>query len=201
MDKYQYHIFSPYRVCPLGAHVDHQHGLVTGFAIDKGVDLWFNVREDSLVKLSSRTFEGDVEFHVNTPSQVKERHWGDYARGAKYALRKRFELSHGIEGVIQGSLPVGGAAGVIHTAESAHTDCEPNANVEAMRVALDKAQIEARPVWKPMHKQPCYKDAPAYVNGVSEALFKVGMCLPAGPYVSDDDVKYIVDTIKENIIG
>ena len=96
---------------------------------------------------------------------------------------------------------VGGAAGVIHTAESAHTDCEPNANVEAMRVALDKAQIEARPVWKPMHKQPCYKDAPAYVNGVSEAIFKVGMCLPAGPYVSDDDVKYIVETIKENIIG
>lgn len=96
---------------------------------------------------------------------------------------------------------VGGAAGVIHAAESAHTDCEPNANVEAMRVALDKAQIEARPVWKPMHKQPCYKDVPAYVNGVSEALFKIGMCLPAGPYVSDDDVKYIVDTIKENIIG
>ena len=96
---------------------------------------------------------------------------------------------------------VGGAAGVIHAAESAHTDCEPNANVEAMRVALDKAQIEARPVWKPMHKQPCYKDIPAYINGVSEALFKVGMCLPAGPYVSDDDVRYIVDTIKENIIG
>ena len=96
---------------------------------------------------------------------------------------------------------VGGAAGVIHAAESAHTDCEPNANVEAMRVALDRAQIEARPVWKPMHKQPCYKDAPAYLNGVSEALFKVGMCLPAGPYVSDDDVRYIVETIKENIIG
>ena len=96
---------------------------------------------------------------------------------------------------------VGGAAGVIHAAESAHTDCEPNANVEALRVALDRAQIEARPVWKPMHKQPCYKDAPAYLNGVSEAIFKVGMCLPAGPYVSDDDVKYIVETIKENIIG
>ena len=114
---------------------------------------------------------------------------------------------------------VGGAAGVIHAAESAHTDCEPNSNVEAMRVALDKAQIEARPVWKPMHKQPCYcrgkmedvrcknysvvtsETSVAYVNGVSEALFKVGMCLPAGPYVSDDDVKYIVDTIKENIIG
>lgn len=95
---------------------------------------------------------------------------------------------------------VGGAAGVIHAAESAHTDCEPNANVEAMRVALDKAQIEARPVWKPMHKQPCYKDAPAYLNGVSEAIFEVGMCLPAGPYVSDDDVRYIVDCIKEAIV-
>ncbi len=108
MQEYQYHIFSPYRVCPLGAHVDHQHGLVTGFAIDKGVDLWFNVREDSEVRLSSRTFDGDVSFHINTPSQVKEHHWGDYARGAKYALRKRFDLTRGIEGVIQGSLPVGG---------------------------------------------------------------------------------------------
>ena len=95
---------------------------------------------------------------------------------------------------------VGGAAGVIHAAESAVTDCQPNDNVEALRVALDQAQIEVRPVWKPMHKQPCYASAPAYVNGVSEAIFKVGMCLPAGPYVSDEDVKYIVDTIKENIL-
>ena len=55
-------------------------------------------------------------------------------------------------------------------------------------------------MWKPRHKQPCYKDAPADVNGVSEAIFKIGMCLPAGPYVTDDDVKYIVETIKENIL-
>ncbi len=95
---------------------------------------------------------------------------------------------------------VGGAAGVIHAATSAHTDCEPNANVEALRVLMDQAQIEARPLWKPMHKQPVYKNAPAYVNGVSEALFKVGMCLPAGPYVSDEDVKYIVQCIKDAII-
>ena len=95
---------------------------------------------------------------------------------------------------------VGGAAGVIHAATSAHTDCEPNANVEALRVLMDQAQIEARPLWKPMHKQPVYASAPAYVNGVSEALFKVGMCLPAGPYVSDEDVRYIVDTIKSAIV-
>ena len=106
--EYQYHIFSPYRVCPLGAHVDHQHGLVTGFAIDKGVDLWWSPVEDSHVHLESRTFEGVVDFEIDAPSQVRERHWGDYARGAKYALKKRFELKKGIEGVIQGSLPVGG---------------------------------------------------------------------------------------------
>lgn len=94
---------------------------------------------------------------------------------------------------------VGGAAGVIHAASSAVTDCQPNDNVEAMRIGLDALNIESRPLWKPMHKQPCYKDAPAYLNGVSEELFKVGMCLPAGPYVTDDDVKFIVDAIKELI--
>ena len=94
---------------------------------------------------------------------------------------------------------VGGAAGVIHAASSATTDCQPNDNVEALRVYLDKANIEARPLWKPMHKQPVYRNAPAYVNGVSEALFKVGICLPAGPYVTDDDIRYIVATIKEAI--
>lgn len=108
MENYQYHIYSPYRVCPLGAHVDHQHGLVTGFAINKGVDLWFDINDDGKVHLESRTFEGDVDFNIDSPSQIKEHHWGDYARGAKYALRKRFELSKGIRGVIQGSLPVGG---------------------------------------------------------------------------------------------
>ena len=94
---------------------------------------------------------------------------------------------------------VGGAAGVIHQAASATTDCQPNANVEALRVWMDQAGVEARPVWKPMHKQPCYRHCPAYVNGTSEAIFKVGMCLPAGPYVSDDDVRYIVECIKNAI--
>ena len=101
--------------------------------------------------------------------------------------------------IVQGA--VGGAAGVIHVADSATTDCQPNDNVEALRVFMDQAGVEARPVWKPMHKQPVYKNCPAYVNGVSEAIFKVGMCLPAGPYVSDEDVKYIVDSIKAAIVG
>lgn len=91
---------------------------------------------------------------------------------------------------------IGGAAGVTHAAASAHTDCEPNRNVEAMRIALDKAGIESRPLWKPMHKQPVYRHVPAYTNGVSENLFKVGLCLPSGPCVSEEDVAYIVSEIK-----
>lgn len=131
--EYQYHIFSPYRVCPLGAHVDHQHGLVTGFAIDKGVDLWFNVNgttelrnhgatevsntnltddtnnwPESHVHLESLTFDGVVDFDIAMPALVKQGDWGDYARGAKFALQKRFKLQKGITGVIKGSIPVGG---------------------------------------------------------------------------------------------
>lgn len=95
---------------------------------------------------------------------------------------------------------VGGAAGVIHAVDSATTDCQPNANVEALRVFMLNKKIEARPTWKPMHKQPVYAGAPVYTNGVEEDLFKVGFCLPAGPYVSDEDVRYIVECIKEAII-
>ncbi len=94
---------------------------------------------------------------------------------------------------------VGGAAGVTHAAKSAQTDCQPNPNVEALRVLLDRAGIEARPLWKPMHRQPVFRDAPAYVNGVSEGLFATGICLPSGPWVTDDDVRYIVDTIRAAI--
>lgn len=95
---------------------------------------------------------------------------------------------------------VGGAAGVIKGVDCATTDCQPNDNVEALRVFMLGKKVECRPVWKPMHKQPVYKDAAAYINGVSESIFKIGFCLPAGPYVTDEDVHYIVDSIKEAII-
>ena len=96
---------------------------------------------------------------------------------------------------------VGGAAGVIHQVESATTDCQPNENVEALRVWMLEKKIEARPTWKPMHKQPVYAGAAVYTKGIEEELFKVGFCLPAGPYVTDEDVRYIVESIKEGIVG
>lgn len=95
---------------------------------------------------------------------------------------------------------VGGAAGVVHSGGTIHTDCEPNRNVEAMRIQLDKAGIESRPLWKPMHKQPVFKGVPAYINGTAESLFKRGLCLPSGPMVTDEDVSYIIQNIKENLI-
>ena len=94
---------------------------------------------------------------------------------------------------------VGGAAGVTHSTSSAVTDCQPNDNVEALRMALDAANIESRPLWKPMHRQPVYRNNPAYTNGVSESLFKIGICLPSGPWVTDENVRYIVDNIKTSI--
>lgn len=94
---------------------------------------------------------------------------------------------------------VGGAAGVTHAASTAMTGCQPNDNVEALRMALDAANIESRPLWKPMHKQPVYRNNPSYINGISESLFKTGICLPSGPWVTDEHIRYIVKTIKDSI--
>ena len=106
----------------------------------------------------------------------------------------------GQENVYKETIKSGGPASIVHMAATAVTDCQPNENVEALRIFMLSKKIEVRPVWKPMHKQPLYENATAYLNGVSEAIFKVGICLPAGPCVSDDDVKYIVDCIKEAIV-
>ena len=95
---------------------------------------------------------------------------------------------------------IGGAAGVVHRGGGIHTDCEPNVNVEALRINLLAEGIESRPLWKPMHKQPVYHDAPAFVNGVSESIFKRGLCLPSGPMVSEDDIRRIITTIKSNVL-
>ncbi|MDE5634676.1 MAG: aminotransferase class I/II-fold pyridoxal phosphate-dependent enzyme [Muribaculaceae bacterium] len=137
-----------------------------------------------------------VTMHCNPGPDYDSNYWlctatldpGMRVRGQENAYRQ----------VISGA--VGGAAGVTHAATSAMTDCQPNDNVEAMRMALDAAGIESRPLWKPMHRQPVYKNNPAYVNGVSEELFKIGICLPSGPWVSDEHVQYIVDRIKMAII-
>lgn len=95
---------------------------------------------------------------------------------------------------------VGGAGAVTGQGGDIHTDCEPNANVEALRIGMASLGIETRPLWKPMHRQPVFSGFPAYVNGVSESLFHRGICLPSGPYVTDKDADRVVDSIKSLII-
>ncbi len=138
-----------------------------------------------------------ITMHTAPSPEFESNYWLCTATLDEKLKVKGEELAY--KQVITGA--VGGAAGVTHATSSATTDCQPNDNVEALRMALDAAGIESRPLWKPMHKQPVYKDAPAYVNGVSESLFKVGICLPAGPWVTDDNVRYIADSIKEGIVN
>ncbi len=136
-----------------------------------------------------------IEFHDNPDVKMSSNFWLNTITIAPDVKVKGQENAY--KTIVKGA--VGGAAGVVHQALTAHTDCEPNDNVEAMRVCLDANNIESRPLWKPMHKQPVYKDAPAYVNGVSESLFRQGLCLPSGPMVTDDDVARIVSTIKDSL--
>ncbi len=101
-----------------------------------------------------------------------------------------------IAAILDPSLKITG----MEEAPSYNTGCEPHCNVEALRLLLDKAGVETRSLWKPMHKQPVYADCPAYIDGVSEGLFKRGLCLPSGPCVSEEDVRYIVNCIESAII-
>lgn len=136
-----------------------------------------------------------IEFHDNPDVKMSSNFWLNTITIVPDVKVKGQENAY--KTIVKGA--VGGAAGVVHQALTAHTDCEPNDNVEAMRVCLDANNIESRPLWKPMHKQPVYKEAPAYVNGVSESLFRQGLCLPSGPMVTDDDVARIVSTIKDSL--
>ena len=137
-----------------------------------------------------------VTFHGNPDSRYDSNYWlctitldpDLKVKGEEYAYKKIITSA------------VGGAASVIHAVDTPTTDCQPNNNVEAMRMGLDALNIESRPLWKPMHRQPVYQHNPAYVNGVSEGLFRVGLCLPSGPCVTTDDVRFIVDAIRSLII-
>lgn len=103
-----YELFAPYRICPLGAHVDHQHGLVTGFAFDSGIKFLFSATDSGKVEMASLSFEGLMTFNVQRPVDPKQGNWGDYLRGAVWALQQDFRLVKGIRGIVKGSMPIGG---------------------------------------------------------------------------------------------
>lgn len=101
-------VFCPYRICPLGAHSDHQHGKVTGMAINKGIHIAYGPKRNGVIELISLDFDKRAQFSVDRVHKTKENDWADYLRGATIALGKKYKLSIGLCGVIEGSLPVGG---------------------------------------------------------------------------------------------
>lgn len=103
-----YHAFTPYRICPLGAHSDHQLGKITGFAIDKGVHMVYGPKQNGVVEVQSIQFPKRAQWHVSSAPEVKENDWADHLRGATIALNSRYPLRIGLCGVINGELPIGG---------------------------------------------------------------------------------------------
>ncbi len=100
--------FCPYRICPIGAHSDHQLGKVLGFAINKGIHIAYSPKQNGVVELSSLQFEKRAQWHVDSVSALKENDWADHLRGATIALAKRYALKTGLCGVVEGTLPIGG---------------------------------------------------------------------------------------------
>ncbi len=100
--------FCPYRICPIGAHSDHQYGKITGLAIDKGIHIAFRPKKNGVIEMVSLQFDKRAQWHVNSVPSVKEGDWADHLRGATLVLSKKYPLTVGLCGVIEGSLPIGG---------------------------------------------------------------------------------------------
>ena len=100
--------FCPYRVCPIGAHSDHQYGKVTGFAIDKGIHIAYAPKQNGVIELASLQFDKRAQWHVRAVPEHRQSDWADYLRGATVVLARKYPLHTGLCGVIEGSLPIGG---------------------------------------------------------------------------------------------
>ena len=114
--------FCPYRICPIGAHSDHQLGKITGLAVDQGIHMAYRPKRSGIIEVRSLNFPTRAQWHINTVPDQPEHDWADYLRGATWALAKRYTLTKGVCGVIEGSLPIGGlssSASVIITFLSA----------------------------------------------------------------------------------
>ena len=132
--------FCPYRICPIGAHSDHNLGKITGFAIDKGIHIAYAPKQNGVVEMVSLQFPKRAQWHINSVPETRQGDWADYLRGATWALEKRYRLQVGLCGVIEGSLPIGGlssSAAVIVAFLSAL--CRVNGIVLAPQEIIDTA--------------------------------------------------------------
>ena len=100
--------FCSYRVCPIGAHSDHQYGKITGLAIDHGIHIAYSPKQNGVIELASLQFDKRAQWHVTSVPKEKQNDWADYLRGATLALASKYPIHVGLCGVIEGSLPIGG---------------------------------------------------------------------------------------------
>jgi galactokinase/galacturonokinase len=100
--------FTPYRICPIGAHSDHQNGKITGFAIDKGIHIAYGPKQNGVIEISSLQFIKRAQWHVNGTPSEKQNDWADPLRGATIALNSRYPLRIGLCAIVDGELPIGG---------------------------------------------------------------------------------------------
>lgn len=100
--------FCPYRISPLGAHIDHQLGKVNGMAVNKGIHMAYRPKKNGIIELQSLNFPKRAQFHVNSVPETKEGDWADHLRGAAKMLGEKCRLKIGLSGIIEGSLPIGG---------------------------------------------------------------------------------------------
>lgn len=139
----EYTTFTPYRICPLGAHSDHQLGKITGFAIDKGIHIAYGPKQNGIVEIQSIQFPKRAQWHVSSTPNDKQDDWADHLRGATIALNSRYPLRTGLCAVLDGELPIGGlssSAAVIITFLSAL--CQMN-NIHLTEAELVQISLEA----------------------------------------------------------
>lgn len=124
--------FAPYRIAPLGAHIDHQFGCIHGLALNYGVHMAYGVKQNGIVELQSLNFPKRVQFHVNSVPDEKSDDWGDYLRGVTIELTKKYRIKYGIAGVIRGALPSGGIS-----SSAALTICYMRALAQANGIEIE----------------------------------------------------------------
>ena len=112
----EYTAFTPYRVCPIGAHSDHQLGRITGFAINKGINIAYGPKDNGVIEVQSIQFDGPAQWHVEATPKNKVNDWADHLRGATIALYKRYPLRRGLCAVLDGELPIGGLSSCLRSA-------------------------------------------------------------------------------------
>lgn len=197
--------FCPYRICPIGAHSDHNFGKITGFAIDKGIHIAYRPKQNGVIEMTSLQFDKRAQWHISSTPEDKQNDWADYLRGATISLAERHPLHTGLCGVINGSLPIGGlssSAAVIISFLSAL--CKVNdihlTPAEMINVAL-KAETDYVGVSVGKLDQSCEiyckKDQLLYLDTLDDSF----ELIPAHPEIKPWEIMIFFSGVERTLAG